>query len=223
MKKAGDIFFILSLLALTVLTACKENSNEGEEGVSGDSGSSSESAPIKPKEYEEEIEVIFQDSKANTPLEDSLLKAVNLCNPDQKDLKNYMSPSCNSKFFEVFPLVNKATMRDRFLVLCRSGVHGFPVRRVIVFEKENGTYMTTNTFVADLVAMEKSKNSEYKDLILQFMDTDENRFECRYTWREGRYAYDKVMKINGNRIKTQYLDSMKVEIGREISRLRLSY
>lgn len=223
MKKAADILFIFSLLVLVALTACKENSSDMEEGTSGEPGSGTGSALIKPKEYEEEIEVIFQDSKANTPLEDSLLKAVNLCNPNQQDLKNYMSPACNSKFFEVFPLVSKATMRDRFLVLCRSGVHGFPVRRVIVFEKENGIYMTVNTFVADLVAMEKSKNSEYKDLILQFMDMDENRFECRYLWREGRYTYDKAMKINGNRIKAQYLDSMKVEIGKEISRLRLSY
>lgn len=214
----------IGLLSLLVIVfSCKTQTTAEDENTNVSSEEMNSSKTLKPKEYEEEMEIVFQDNQPNTSLDNKLLKAVNLCNPDQKDLKNYMVPACDAKFFELFPLISKETMEDNFLVLCRSGVHGFPMRRVLVFVKENGQYVTTNTFVADLVGMEKSKTSEYKDIILQFMDTDENRFECRYKWREGRYAYDKVMKINGNRIKPQYLDSMKVEIGREISRLKLSY
>jgi hypothetical protein len=212
------------LLSFTVLLySCKTNSTSENLNQTNNENSEAGITNGKPKEYEEEMEVVFQDSKPNTSLDNKLLKAVNLCNGDQKDLKNYMVPACNAKFFELFPLISKETFEDNFLVLCRSGVHGFPMRRVLVFVKENNQYTTANTFVADLIGMEKSKTSEYKDLILQFMDTDENRFECRYKWRDGRYSYDKVMKINGNKIKPQYLDSMKVEIGREISRLKLSY
>lgn len=214
----------LLLVVLVIFTACKdENPNGNDENSTHLPNNSNSGELLKPKEYEQEIEIVFQENKDNTSLENKLLQAVNLCNPNEKDLKNYLVPACDSKFFKVYPLIDKNSLETNFLVLCRSGVQGFPMRRILVFTKENDQYITTNTFLADLVGMETSKSSEYKDLIVQFMDTDENRFECRYVWREGRYAYDKVMKINGNKIKAQYLDSMRVEIGREISRLKLSY
>ncbi len=222
MKKYSTIILVFSLLAFF---SCKNDSDDLEDPTnsSNSTQSDSESKLEKPKEYEEEVEVIFQENKENTSVENKLLQAVNLCNPTQKDMKNYLSPACDSKFFKVLPLISAKTIEDNFLVVCRSGVQGFPLRRILIFTKENEQYTTTNTFMADLIGMETSKVSEYKDLILQFMDTDENRFECRYKWREGRYAYDKVIKINGNKIKPQYLDSMKVVIGGEINRLKLSY
>ena len=99
----------------------------------------------------------------------------------------------------------------------------FPMRRILVYVKEGDEYVVTNTFLADLIGMESSTKSSYKDLILQFMDEDENRFECRYVWKEGRYSYNMTMKINRNKIKAQYLDSMKVVIANEIKRMKLSY
>lgn len=222
MKKKSLIILFFSLL---VFFSCKNDIDdiENQNTSSDPSAISSEGIINKPKEYENEIEVVFQDNKENTTIENKLLQAVNLCNPAQKDMNNYLSPACDSKFFKVLPIINAKSIEDNFLVVCRTGVQGFPMRRVLVFTKENGEYAATNTFMADLIGMEKSKVSEYNDLILQFMDPDENRFECRYKWREGRYSYDKAMKINGNKIKTEYLDSMKVVIGGEINRLKLSY
>lgn len=218
--KLATLFLLFCLTFINF--SCKTDTSE-REVINNSTEDGGKTTILPKKEYEEEIQVIFQDNKPNTSVENKLLTAVNLCNEKQTDLKNYMVPACNSKFFDVFPLVSQSTIEENFLVLCRSGVHGFPVRRILVYVKENGQYVVANTLVADLIGMEKSKTSEYKDLIVQFMDLDENRFECRYKWREGRYTYDKVMKINGNRIKAQYLDSMKVEIGREIGRLKLSY
>lgn len=218
------------ILAITLffglaLTACKTDSEDGDgtDNTHSIESSDASSSPIKPKEYEEEVEVVFQYNSKNTSVENKLLQAINFCDIAQTDLKNYMKPACDAKFFKVLPTVSSATIEENFLVVTRSGVFGYPVRRTIVFTKEGESYVAANTFIADLVAMEKNANSTHKDLILQFMDPDENRFECRYVWKEGRYSYDKVMKINGNKIKAEYLDSMKVEIGREISRLRLSH
>lgn len=214
---------LLAFIGISFVS-CKSSVDDDVENLKSNDGYiDNDISSIKPKEYEEEYEVVFQDNKNNTSLEDSLLKAVGLCDPTQKDLKNYKTPACNAKFFDVHPINSTTDIREEFLVLCRSGVHGFPVRRVIVFVKEGSTFVVANTFIADLVGMEKSKNTEHKDLILQFMDPDENRFECRYVWREGRYAYEKAMKINGNKIKAALIDSMRVEIGMEINRLKLSY
>jgi len=219
--KKWSIFLLSALL----FASCKHDQEELNK-VNPDNSSelnAGDSLKLKPKVYDEDIEVIFQNNKKDTPLEDSLLSVVKLCDPKQKDLNNYSRPACDAKFFDVFPINQKTSIRQDFLVVCRSGVGNFPVRRVIVFTKEGDEYTNMNSFVADLIGMEKSKTSPYNDLILQFMDEDENRFECSYVYADGKYHYSKVMKINGNRIKKQYLDSMKVVIGREISRMKLSY
>lgn len=217
-KNFVGILLIFSLLIL----GCKNDKKNVENNSDAvKTGSDSTSAPKK--EYDQDIEVIFQENKKDSKVEDSILKVLHLCDPNQKNLKNYIRPACDAKFFKLFPIKKDSPLKDNFMVLCRSGVAGYPIRRILVYTNSDGEYVLTNTFMADLIGMENNKHSQYKDLILQFMDEDENRFECQYVWREGRYAYQRVMKINRNKIKPKYLDSMKVVIGREINRMKLSY
>lgn len=222
--KPTIIFFIL-LLGVG-FTACKtdtETNSPQNEQILPLPGDVNSNLPVK--EYEEDVEVLFDDQNVvqKTNLEDSLLRVIKICNPNETDLKNYKFPACDSKFFKILPIQTKSSIRDGFLVLCKSGVAGFPMRRILVYVKENQEYILVNTFLADVIGLEKSQTSQYKDLILQFMDEDENRFECRYVWKEGRYKYEKVMKINRSKIKAQYLDSMKIVIADEIKRMKLSY
>lgn len=219
---------IISILILSfsvlLFSACKSDTNEETNSTTNQLDSLPPKGTLNStNEYDENMEVVFQENKKDTPVEDSILKVLHLCDPSQKDLKNYLRPACDAKFFKFFPIKQNSNLKDNFLVLCKSGVAGFPMRRILVYSNVGGQYVLANTFLADLIGMEKNKHVAYKDLILQFMDEDENRFECRYVWREGRYSYQKVMKINRSPIKPQFLDSMKVVIGNEINRMKLSY
>lgn len=179
------------------------------------------------KEYEEDIEILF-DSPSNTSsnllsIEDSLLRAIKICNPNEVDMKNYQNPPCDMKFFNIMPTISKKNIRDGFLVLCKSGVAGFPMRRILVYDREGSDYVLANTFLGDVIGMETSKESTHKDLIIQFMDEDMNRFECRYVWKQGRYSYNQLLKINRSKVKAEFRDSMTVVIAGEIKRMKLSY
>src|SRR5690554_4883042 len=124
------------ILAITLffglaLTACKTDSEDGDgtDNTHSIESSDASSSPIKPKEYEEEVEVVFQYNSKNTSVENKLLQAINFCDIAQTDLKNYMKPACDAKFFKVLPTVSSATIEENFLVVTRSGVFGYPVRR----------------------------------------------------------------------------------------------
>lgn len=228
MKKTAThlLFFLPFVLLLT--QGCKTDTTDQPEIKPSQKNRTTDTFSQPQKEYDEDIEILFNSSSSQIPtvknsFEDSLLQAVKICNPQEKDLKNYRYPACNPKFFKILPTVSGATKKDHFLILCKSGVAGFPMRRVIVYEREGNDYIISNTFLADIIGFEKNPHSDHKDLILQFMDEDENRFECLYSWKQGRYSYQKVLKINRSRIKAEYVDSMKVVIANEIKRMKLSY
>jgi hypothetical protein len=58
--------------------------------------------------------------------------------------------------------------------------------------------------------------SGHDDLVLQFFDEYENRLQCLYKWKENRYQYVCVEKIEGSNIKKELQDSMNVEIAKVI-------
>jgi hypothetical protein len=93
---------------------------------------------------------------------------------------------------------------------------------LLVYQREQGKLTLVNTFVAHLIGTRKSV-TKHDDLILQFFDEDENRLECLYKWKDGRYVYEKVEKIEGRRIKASLQDSMNVEISKVISSHKMAY
>lgn len=202
--------FFLVLSFILVLISC--NGNEKE---------------VKPKAKKQEtvvsnpgqkkLEVLFDETTFQDKYSLPLLRELgeSICNPIEKDLENYIRPACDPKFFKFFPFKEQTEMKDAFVLLIKAKVHGFPIRRTFVYQREAGKLIKVNGFAANLIEMRKS-NSKHDDLILRFNDKYQNHFNCLFVWRNQRYEYEKVEKINDSDIKKELQDSMNIEIFKEI-------
>jgi len=164
---------------------------------------------------EQNIEILFDEVKFSDPKMLDLLYELKICDANQKDLNNAIQPACNPKFFHVLPYIENEKIENAFILVIRSGVHDWPLRRALVYQREQGKLVLVNTFVAHLIGMRKS-TSGHDDLVLQFFDEYENRLQCLYKWKENRYQYVRVEKIEGSNIKNELQDSMNVEIAKVI-------
>lgn len=164
---------------------------------------------------EKNIEILFNEVKFSDPKMLDLLYELKICDPNQKDLNNAIQPACNPKFFHVLPFIENEKIENAFILVIRSGVHDWPLRRALVYQREQGKLVLVNTFVAHLIGMRKSA-SRHDDLVLQFFDEYENRLQCLYKWKENRYQYVRIEKIEGSNIKKELQDSMNVEIAKVI-------
>lgn len=164
---------------------------------------------------EKNIEILFNEVKFSDPKMLDLLYELKICDPNQNDLNNAVQPACNPKFFHVLPFIENQKIENAFILVIRSGVHDWPLRRALVYQREQGKLVLVNTFVAHLIGMRKSV-SQHDDLVLQFFDEYENRLQCLYKWKENRYQFVRVEKIEGNNIKKEMQDSMNVEIAKVI-------
>ena len=164
---------------------------------------------------EKNIEILFDEVKFSDPKMLDLLNELKICDANQKDLNNAIQPACNPKYFHVLPYIENEKIENAFILVIRSGVHDWPLRRALVYQREQGKLVLVNTFVAHLIGMRKS-TSGHDDLVLQFFDEYENRLQCLYKWKENRYQYVRVEKIEGSNIKNELQDSMNVEIAKVI-------
>jgi hypothetical protein len=199
------IKFFPLVMILFILSACKDETK---------------ALPIEVDDNQEvkaekNIEILFNEVKFSDPKMLDLLYELKICDPNQKDLNNAIQPACNPKFFHVLPFIENEKIENAFILVIRSGVHDWPLRRALVYQREQGKLVLVNTFVAHLIGMRKSA-SRHDDLVLQFFDEYENRLQCLYKWKENRYQYVRIEKIEGSNIKKELQDSMNVEIAKVI-------
>ncbi len=172
------------------------------------------------------IECVFDETTFPSNDEFSLLKELKICDVTQKDLSNHDVPACNPKFFKFFSFAENKKLKDAFVLLIKSRVQGFPLRRVLVFEREGKELVKVNGFVANLIGKRKSA-SKYDDLILRFNDKAEMGdvvfYNCLYVWKDKHYVFKQVEQINDANIKPQFQDSMNVEIETVITKNRMVF
>ncbi len=172
------------------------------------------------------IECLFDETTFATPDEYPLLKELKICDQTQKDLNNYDVPACNPKFFKFYPFIENKKLKDAFILLIKSRVQGFPLRRVLVFEREGKELVKVNGFVANLIGKRKSA-SKHDDLILRFNDNagmgEVVFYNCLYVWKDKHYVFKQVEQINDANIKSQFQDSMNVEIETVINKNRMVF
>ena len=86
------------------------------------------------------------------------------------------------------------------MVLIKAETAGFPLRRLLVFQRERGELVKANGFVANLIGRVPTE-SGYDDLVLRFWDKDEAGFKiwynCLFGWKEGKYEFKYVETIEG--------------------------
>lgn len=170
------------------------------------------------------IEILFDETSFSSTTELALLKELGfgMCDPNQKDLSNYKIPACHPKFFKILPYNKSISLKNGFLLLVKSMVHDFPLRRLFVFQRIDGKLVKVNGFIANLIGKRMSTNT-YEDLILRFRDEEQNFFNCVYVWNNNHYEYKWVEQINDANIKAVYQDSMNIEIQKMIELKRLQF
>lgn len=210
MKKLIAFSFIISLIG-----SCK---NEPE--IKNDE---QKNTPVEQKDPAN-IEILFDDTKFSSNTELSLLKELGLgmCDPNQKDLSNYKVPACDPKFFKFLPFNKSIPLKNGFLLLVKSMVHDFPLRRLFVFQRVEGKLVKVNGFIANLIG-KRPNSSGNDDLVLRFRDEEQNFFNCVYVWKNNHYEYNRVEQINDANIKPMFQDSMNVDIQKMIELKRLQF
>jgi hypothetical protein len=184
-----------------------------------------------PKKIEEEIpEVLeistdFNVNEFDQGYEVKLLKELKICDSTMLEDNSLERPACSPRFFRFFPLKHNMPLNQGFILLVRSGVNGFPVRRLLIFERSNGKLVNTNRFIGYIIQKRKQEN-RYDDIVVRFFERYEKQkyfYHCLYTWENGKYVFVRCEKINGERIKPELIDSVSVEVQKILNEKNLVY
>lgn len=205
------ISFFLGCFLILLIPSCKETI---EEDVKTNSA-----IPSKSDEFDG-IEVLFNDDKFGDENAIELLKEINICSDVQMDANGNLVSPCTPENFKFFPLKEGKAIKDGFILLIKANTGGVPLRRVLVFERENGTLVKLNGFIANLIGKKKNKDTN-DDLLLRFIDKIEGSdvyYHCIFKWENGKYVFKTVEVIQepaGNFsgiVKENVKDSVSNEI-----------
>jgi hypothetical protein len=207
-KQMTKLFFTISIGLL--LFSCSEN----EEKKKNEDAMKSDLLAI---------ETLFDQESFEDVAMEGLLKELNLCNDTTRSLEDYMNPPCSPRFFRFFKLTENTTIENGFMLQVKSKVSGFPLRRLLIFVRENGQLVKVNGFVANLIGRRKT-DSAYDDLLLRFNDNVDGEitfYNCFYRWNGAKYEFLSVEVIEGANwggpVKQHLKDSMGIEIKKEIT------
>lgn len=204
---------LFSLFLVSTLMGCK----------SGDSTETEVADNVKIEEVKdfENIEELFDQTTFSDSNELALLQEIQICTLDSEALSKGAIP-CDPGNFKFFPLIKGGDLNNGFILLVKSGTGGFPLRRLLIFQRERGKLVKVNGFVSNLIGRVPSK-SGYDDLLLRFNDkdgTEDMFYNCLFTWNGSQYIYKQVEVIEGRnwggRVKAEMKDSISNEIYQNI-------
>jgi len=181
---------------------------------SNETSSNNDKDDVKKVIKVEQISTDFNLNKFSSDQEIKLLKEIGICDSTQADDNNLDNPSCSPRFFRFFKLSKSKELKDGFMVLVRAGVNKFPIRRLLIFERENGQLVKTNGFVGYIIER-RVVEGNYDDIVIRFFERYENQkyfYNCLYTWKNGRYEYVNCEAINDSKLKPEKADSVSVEV-----------
>lgn len=205
-------------LAVSLLFSCKTDVDDAPAIELRESAP----APVN----ENTISTDFSDNFFSNKGEIELLKELNLCNPNAANDTDEKLSACSPKFFRFFELNKSIPLKDGFMVLVKAEVGGFPLRRLLIFQRENGSLVKVNGFAGNLIERRPAA-SGFDDLVIRFgkREDDGNMYfyNCLFSWNEGKYEYRFCEAINDSRVKKEYVDSMAPEIKSLIDKNRFIF
>jgi len=207
----------LTISLLIIFVSC---TNESKKNINEDGLPNSEEIDSSKIEV---VETLFDKDTFDLSVKKELLKELQICNIESKKAEiDYNNPTCSPRFFELFQLSEKIELKNAFLLQIKARTNGFPLRRLIVFERDKGVLVKTNGFVANLIEKRKSPNG-YDDLVLRFNHLDQGEnvfFNCLFKWSGKKYEYHSVEVIEGpgwgGAVKQELKDSVSVEVLKDI-------
>lgn len=196
------IFFGLALTALMVSCSNEE--------------------PIVEEKQEDftSLNVLFKEKEFADSSSYRLLKELNICSDVALDEEGKLIAPCAPSNFTFVPLAEGKSLHNGFILIVRADTGGFPLRRVLVFEREGGVLVKVNGYIGNLIGKKKSKTG-YDDLLMRFLDKVEGSnvfYNCIMKWEDGKYQFKSVEVIEepaGNfrgRVKESIKDSVSNEI-----------
>ena len=173
-------------------------------------------APPKISLPGKEISTDFNLNTFTQGTETRLLHELGICDTLTLKDNNLDEPACSPRFFRFFPLKNNTNFQNGFMLLVRSGVHAFPTRRLLIFQRESNQLVQVNGFNGYLIERRKS-NTEYDDIVIRFFERFDKQkyfYHCLFSWDQGKYKYVKCEEINDQKVKIEKVDSVsKVVLG----------
>ncbi len=195
------LIFGLILLAYSIMN----KSEEEEEGSSN--------ATSKDVEYGK-ISTEFNQNKFTYGEEVDLLQELKECDSAAVNDKDPLKPACSPRFFRFFPLENNTTLKNSFILLIKSTVRGAETRKIKIFKREKGVLVLVNGFNGNLIERKKS-TTKYDDLIIRFGNRFKNtlyHYNCLFSWNGSQYQFKSCEDIDDRKVKTEFKDSMNIEI-----------
>jgi len=204
------IYFLTSFI---LFSACKSDPKEVD-GIKLER--------IEDSENFQDIEVLFDETEFTDPEMKKLLLELKICSDDENLIATSEIPPCSAEKFKFLPLREDLSLKNGFILLIKAETAGFPLRRLLIFQRERGNLVKTNGFVANIIGRTKS-SSGYDDLLLRFNDNDQGEdmfYNCLFIWQDGKYQYKQVEVIQGANwggpVKAIYKDSISKEIYQNI-------
>lgn len=208
------VAYLLLILASFLLIGCNEepkqkewNSNTDENNVETNAENFVTDTIVIRNLFDE------PDFENDTLL--SLLKELDICNPDATAKFDLYKPPCQPRFYKFFKYKEDMPWNDGFALEIRSGVEDFPVRRFIIFERVNGKLSKVQGFVANL-AEKHTTPSGYCDLMLLFRDEEAGSFVVKYKWQDNKYEFSSVEAIDGFLVKKDRKDSLSDVVSKRL-------
>jgi len=207
------IYICTVSLSVIIMLSCRNTEH------SKDSNERDKQKPNTEKDFENK-EILFDKKQFDDPISVGLLKEINICSDTHKDVNGNLVTPCSPEAFELFPLQQSTPLSEGFILLVRANTGGIGLRRVLVFERENGILVKVNGFVANLIGT-KENNHTNDDLLLRFIDKIDGSdvfYHCIFKWEDNRYVFKTVEAIHepaGNfygKVKESVKDSVSQEI-----------
>lgn len=187
--------------------------------------SSNPPKPIEKKLAKQEIYTDFGLNTFSSEIELKLLKELRIC--DTTRVGDEFG-ACSPKFFKFFKLSKDKPMRDGFMLLINGIAFQdpeakFPIRRLLIFEREGGKLVAVNKFKGNLIETREVKDSPYQDILIRFkLDQYNEKYHVLYTWNKNRYQlkqceklvyWDEAqMKFVGGTVLASKMDSVSREV-----------
>jgi hypothetical protein len=161
LKSSKTPLFILVIIAVVALVVVMNNQKEDPAIVE------------KPVKETSRIDYISTDFNQNTFTDGNelkLLKELKLC--DTTILDGQLG-SCSPKFFRFFKLNDAVSLKNAFLLLVNGAAYpndpeNFKSRRILIFDREKGQLVLTNTIKGNVIERRKNGPSTYDDLVIRF-------------------------------------------------------
>ena len=177
-----------------------------------------------PKKETSRIEYISTDFNQNTFTDGNelkLLKELKIC--DTTILDGQLG-SCSPKFFRFFKLNDAVSLKNAFLLLVNGAAYpndpeNFKSRRILIFEREKGQLVLTNTIKGNVIERRKNGPSTYDDLVIRFrLDEYDEAYHCVFKWKDGKYEFSSCEELYSynckGKVKPELIDSVSIEVNK---------